>query len=250
MEIVDRIGSTNDALIERAEGGASGRIALLARRQEAARGSRGRFWHEPPRGNLAISVLLRDGDLPERSEFAVFVAALALADALDAFVEAPCRLVLKWPNDLLLAIPGRAPGKLAGILVETGRRGHGRTIADWMVIGFGANLLAAPEVEGARSLAEAGGLLAEADTVADHLLRRLDHWFARSADEGGFDAVRGAWLERAHPIGTPLEIDGGGVRRSGRFGGLDRDGALLLRTSSGCERVSTGTVLFGDRESG
>ncbi len=250
LEIVDRIGSTNDALIERAERGEAGRVALLARRQEAARGSRGRVWREPSAGNLALSVLLRGGDWGGRSGGVIFAASLALADALAPFVMPPCRLVLKWPNDVLLSAPKRAPGKVAGILIETGRPGNEAMPPDWMVIGFGANLLAAPDIEGACALADAGGPVAGAEVVARRLLERLDHWFALMADDDARGAIRSAWLERAHPPGTPIDVEGGGLRRSGRFEGLDGNGALLLRTSSGLERISTGTVLLGDRTSG
>jgi len=52
----------------------------------------------------------------------------------------------------------------------------------------------------------------------------LDRW--RQGDLGG---IRAAWEERAHPIGTPLRVRlPDGEARSGRFGGLDADGALRL----------------------
>ena len=249
LEIVDRIGSTNDALIARAETGETGRVALLARHQEAARGSRGRVWREPPSGNLALSVLIRGSDWKGPEGAAVFAASLALSDALCVFAPVPYGILLKWPNDVLLTVPEGPPGKLAGILIETGRPGHEGIAHDWMVIGFGANLLAAPDVEGARALAEAGGAVALAEAVASHLLERLDHWFALAAESADFGPIRSAWLDRAHPIGTPIRVEVGGRRRAGAFDGLDRNGMLLLRTATGLDRISTGTVLLGDPES-
>lgn len=242
FEIVDRVGSTNDALIARVAAGEAGHVALLARRQEAARGSRGRLWQEPPIGNLALSVLLRPFDQPPSTT--VFAASLALRDAL-GFVPAPFRLVLKWPNDVMLIGPDSRSGKVAGILVETARAGTG--LADWAVIGFGVNLLAAPPIEGARAIGEAVTELMSADQVAHTLLRQLDHWFA-IADTDGFAPIREAWLAAAHPFGTELAVESGGVRRRGRFAGLDGSGALLLRVGATTERISTGRVLLGNWE--
>jgi BirA family biotin operon repressor/biotin-[acetyl-CoA-carboxylase] ligase len=43
-----------------------------------------------------------------------------------------------------------------------------------------------------------------------------------------------AWLARAHPMGTPISIHSdGGEKVSGRFDGLEPDGALRLRRDNG-----------------
>ena len=92
---------------------ATGPLWILARRQTAARGRRGRAWVSPE-GNFAASLLARpSGVLALRS----FVAALGLFDALVAATGRPELFALKWPNDVLLT-----GGKLAGILLETGPR--------------------------------------------------------------------------------------------------------------------------------
>ncbi len=191
-------------------------------------------------------MLLRPQHPVETGRLAVFAAALALADALSRSVSAGWRLVLKWPNDVLLAGGLDPPGKVAGILVETGMAAPASG-TDWLVIGFGANLRQKPDLPGARCLAEAGGIEAMPEPVARVLLQRLDHWFGLGQRDG-FAPIRAEWLARAHPPGTILSVEGGGITRSGRFAGLGADGALLLDTSSGLERISTGTVLLGVRE--
>jgi BirA family biotin operon repressor/biotin-[acetyl-CoA-carboxylase] ligase len=133
LEIHDSLTSTNDVCIGRAETGEAAGLAVLARRQTGARGSRGRGWTEPPSGNLALSVLLRPGTALDRPGLWPFLAGLALHQALRQV--SPAAVTLKWPNDVLLR--GR---KLAGILIERGLRADGA----WLVIGFGANLAAAP----------------------------------------------------------------------------------------------------------
>ena len=60
-----------------------------------------------------------------------FVAALAVADAVDALLPRQVRATLKWPNDVLVR-----DGKIAGILLEQAD--------DALVLGVGLNVLQAP----------------------------------------------------------------------------------------------------------
>jgi len=54
-----------------------------------------------------------------------------------------------------------------------------------------------------------------------------------------------AWLTRAHPIGTPLTVHSSADEViSGRFDGVERDGALKLLLDDGSLR----TVRAGDVE--
>ena len=113
------LGSTNAEALARASLGERGPLWIVAERQTAGRGRRGREWVSEP-GNLYASLLLTDVAPAAATPEICFVAALALHDAvLDCCAGlAPARLTLKWPNDLLLD-----GGKLAG----NPRRGkHGR----------------------------------------------------------------------------------------------------------------------------
>ncbi len=245
FETHDTLGSTNDHCIAHAEAGAPDGLAVLAKRQTGARGSRGRSWSEPPAGNLALSVLLRPTATREPGLWP-FVAGLALHDGLEQVSGAD--LVLKWPNDLLLG--GR---KLAGILIERGFGPDGI----WMVIGFGANLRAAPVLPDrvVACLADSGSAPSQ-EEAAEAVLLALDHWCG-VFERHGFAPIREAWLARAHPVGTPLRaaLPGGaeadalangasGEQREGSFGGIAPDGALLFAWNERLWRVETGEVLL------
>jgi BirA family transcriptional regulator, biotin operon repressor / biotin---[acetyl-CoA-carboxylase] ligase len=145
-------------------------------------------------------------------------AGLALIEAVDAAVPDQ-RLMLKWPNDLLLG--GR---KLAGILLE--RSG------DRIVAGFGVNLASAP-LPTAASLGGAVTPQVFAPLLAASFARLLALW---RSSEG--EAMARAWLARAHPAGTPLTVHSGpGQTVSGSFAGIEPDGALRLRLPDGSEQV-------------
>jgi BirA family biotin operon repressor/biotin-[acetyl-CoA-carboxylase] ligase len=149
------------------------------------------------------------------------VAGLALIEALDT-ARPSLPLLLKWPNDLLLG-----GVKVAGILLE--RQG------DRVVIGFGVNLAAAPQIA-QRSAAHLGGMIAPeafAPLLAGSMSRMLRLW--RSSDPADFAR---AWLARAHPAGTELSVHGADseiVR--GRFDGIDPEGTLRLRLPDGTVRA-------------
>ncbi|MDE2515047.1 MAG: biotin--[acetyl-CoA-carboxylase] ligase [Rhodospirillales bacterium] len=235
----DTLPSTSDACIEAAMRGEPAGLVILARAQTAARGSRGRSWTSIP-GNLLLSVLLRPRrHAAEASRFAL-LAGVALAETLQAMLADPASVTLKWPNDLLL--DGR---KLAGILVDSAATPEGRI--DWLVIGIGVNLVAAPEGTDTPAIALStrmplGGVPA-VKTVADALLARLGAWLAIEAAQG-FAPVRAAWMGRAAPPGTSIGFRHGTARITGRFAGIDAEGALLIEEEQGAlRRFSSGEVL-------
>lgn len=189
--------------------------------QEQGRGRQGREWQSPT-GNFHGSTIvqLRPTD-PAPSSLAL-VAGVALMRAVE--LAAPATgLMLKWPNDLLLG-----PGKLAGILLE--RSG------DRVIAGFGVNLAAAPDLPDRRTAALAPIALVSPDAFAPLLAAAFARELQRWRDD--LAAVIGLWLESAHPIGTPLNVDGGDSESfRGEFDGLEPDGALRLRLGSGEVRV-------------
>ncbi|MCX8507888.1 MAG: biotin--[acetyl-CoA-carboxylase] ligase, partial [Rhodobacteraceae bacterium] len=111
---------------------------IMARRQTAARGRRGRVWISPA-GNFAASLLMRPSGDAAQAALRSFIAALALADSLADLSGPRAHISLKWPNDVLLN-----GGKVAGILLESVGQGAG---LGHLVIGIGVNLVAAPPPE-------------------------------------------------------------------------------------------------------
>lgn len=193
---------------------------LVALRQDEGRGRHGRVW-ETVEGNFFGStlVMLRPTDPPAPA--LALVAAVALIEA--ATVAAPgSALGLKWPNDLMLG-----DAKLAGVLLERSR--------ERVVAGFGVNLAAAPHVEGRKTASLAGGITPQAfaPLLAASFARSLAAW--RGLDP---EALARAWLARAHPPGTPLEVHSSpGERIAGQFDGIEPDGALRLRVHGGAIHI-------------
>lgn len=233
-EILDVTDSSNAEALRRAAAGAAGPLWLLARRQLAARGRRGRAWAMPP-GNFAASLLFRpEGPPAQRS----FVAALALFDALGAASGHFELLGLKWPNDVLLA-----GGKVAGILLEGGSDGA-------LAIGFGVNLAAAPDQADLEpgavrpaSLATAAGVCPTPEEFLDLLVPAYADWEARFRRDG-FAPIREAWLARATGIGDEIVARLPTGQVTGRFETVDAQGSLVVAAPEGRVVLPAADVFF------
>jgi len=219
------IGSTNAEALQRAAKGADEQW-IVADRQMAGRGRRGRRWVSEP-GNLYSSLLLYDPAPPQISPQICFVAALALHDAAQDCLPAldSGRLRLKWPNDLLL--DGR---KIAGILVEGASTGERRAV----VTGIGVNCAHHPDGTPypVTDFASAGFSVTPA-TLFERLAARMMDRLAQWRRGEGFAETRKAWLGRAHALGEEIEVKTPDSSIKGSFEEIDEDGALVLMLPGG-----------------
>lgn len=236
LRVVDECASTNAELVAHPPVD-DGRIhVLVAERQTAGRGRRGRPWQSWPGGSLTFSTLWRFAPGSPVPAGLSLAAGLALARALETLGVQGVQL--KWPNDVLVY-----GNKLAGILVEL-VPGRGRTPA--AVIGVGVNLKLPTDAHihdqpGVTDLATHCSPLPDRATVLGLLLAELHDLFALYAS-AGFAALRDAWQERNAFADLPVRISGEGSELSGLCVGVDEDGALLIRSEAGLSRILSGEV--------
>lgn len=161
------------------------------------------------------------------------LAGVAIARALDALTSVDARL--EWPNDV--HVEGR---KVAGALAHATSDGDGGMLA----LGIGINVHQRPEDfpadlrQRAISLAMAGHPL---DRLA--LLARLTRELDRLEEPAERAAALDEWRRRSTFLGKAVEVRAGErPPLRGIATAIDDDGALLVRTSSGTERVVAGEV--------
>jgi len=231
---LDSVGSTNDEARRLASSDAAADLlTVTADRQTAGRGRRGRVWQSPA-GNLHVSFLIRETKGLGQSAQIGFVAAVALAEALAELVPGE-EFRCKWPNDVMAR--GR---KLAGMLLESAGDG-------WIVLGIGVDVVAAPPpgetLHAAMALADLG-FRGDAPGVLAAFCRRFGPWLEAWRAEG-FAPVRAAWLDRARGVGEATVVRLDKETLTGRFAGLDEDGALILdQGEAGMRRIMAGDVFF------
>jgi BirA family transcriptional regulator, biotin operon repressor / biotin---[acetyl-CoA-carboxylase] ligase len=251
LDVVDRTGSTNADLAAAAADGAPDRTVLVAHRQDAGKGRRGRTWEAAPSQGLTFSLLLRPAEVPlAQWGWAPLIAGLALVVATEDYRPAagvdPVPAALKWPNDLLL---GPEQRKGAGILSEVVDGGVGGAGTQALVVGIGMNV-GTPEAElpeGGTSLLAQSVLRSRPDVLGDVLATFAsldDDWRAARGDAARAGLLAGyrrrcATLGRTVRVSLPADRELVGVAED-----VDDDGRLVVRPDGGSPvTVSAGDVV-------
>jgi len=241
IEVVESTGSTNADLLARAQQGEPEGTVLAAEEQRAGRGRMGRAWTAPPRAALTFSLLLKPAVPPARRGWLPLLTGVAVAEAVTKATGVETGL--KWPNDLLAA-----DAKLAGILAEAA--------GDAVVVGIGLNVSTEPaEFPGRRpgalpatSLAAAGATAPNREDILLAILEGFERWYRAWQQAGGDpdrSGLRPGYIRLSATIGRTVRAElPGGQALSGPAVGVDSDGRLLVRVSSGSEvAVAAGDVV-------
>lgn len=237
VEYFRTIGSTQDRAHELAREADSNSLPLLivAEEQTAGRGRGANRWWTGP-GSLAMSLMFDPANwsLPERPvPQRALITGLAIVDAVQPLLSGR-RVGLHWPNDVF--VDGK---KIAGILVDV--LGQGRH-----VVGIGLNvnnpLAGAPEEvrNRAASLCELAGRTFDRTEVLLSLIEQL-HSGLRAAAAAP-EEIGARFQELCLQVDRMLTIDSAGQVLAGRCAGIATDGALLLDTSNGRQRVYSGVL--------
>ncbi|MFZ2853540.1 MAG: biotin--[acetyl-CoA-carboxylase] ligase [Rhodocyclaceae bacterium] len=242
--------STSSVLLERAAHGAPAGSVIVADRQSAGRGRRGRNWLSSPESSLTFSLLWRFDGGVERLAGLSLAVGVAVARALDACGAEG--IALKWPNDILFSATG-TDAKLGGILVELQmerqmeRQANRRSML--AVIGIGLNLQLPAASAGHEAFVYPVAALAQAlPQLPDRhdLLAQLLIELAAVLDvfsHAGFAALRDDWqVVHAWQDRSVRLLRDGAVEKEGVCRGADADGALLIETASGVERCLSGDL--------
>ncbi|MGM9323171.1 biotin--[acetyl-CoA-carboxylase] ligase [Deinococcus aquaticus] len=201
---------------------------MVAERQTAGRGRRGRTW-DTTNGTLVFSVLLTSG--PHGAPLTLADLPLMPLAAGVALHRAAGVGGLKWPNDLL------APGgrKLAGILLEADLRGEE---ARRVVIGIGVNVTAAPQDAAHLSALHTPGTPEPTRAaLLGTLLRELERALAATPQQ-----TLAAWRAANVTLGRPVRIQTHAGLLEGTATDLDAQGSLIVTTPAGPRTVSAGDV--------
>ena len=223
VEVLPEIDSTSTELMRRIRAGRGEPTLLVAERQSAARGRMGKAWYSERGASLSFSLALPLAPADW--------AGLSLAVGVTVARCLHPDLRLKWPNDLWLA-----DRKLGGILIETTALEGQR----FVVIGIGLNILP----RSAEGLSTAPAALSELrpDCDAPQALRDIAAPLVAAVkrfEQHGFAPFRQAFDDLDLLRHRPLRLSDG---TTGIGQGVADDGALLVQTDSGLQRVTSAEV--------
>ena len=232
-EWFDKLASTNATLRDQFFQGRevpSGAI-IATHEQTAGRGRQDRKWLTAPDSNLCFSLFIRTHAELAAGPSLTMAAALAVNDLLRSM---GIRSAPKWPNDVL--VENR---KICGILSE-------RIEPAGIIVGIGLNVnMSTEEADAidrpATSILIESGRAADIPKTLEALLPHLEHWIGEW-ESGGFSNLRESWTTQAGPIGKPLTVHDGDVKKSGTLASFGGHGELLLKTENGIETIWSGDV--------
>ena len=234
--------STNDLASALAEHDAPEGAMALALAQTAGRGRHGREWFSPPGAGLYVSIVCRN---PAILPTLTLAAGVAVAEGIARSTGLP--VAIKWPNDIVVH-DDYAPGKrrkLAGILAEGA---IGPAGVQYVVLGFGINVRQAnyPAALAARvtSIEHELGRPVDAASLLAEILVALNEQVGMMR-AGRHADVLARWRELSPSAsGSRVDWTAGDTAHRGITQGIDDDGALLVRTSRGTERIIAGELVW------
>lgn len=215
-------GSTNDVAKQLAAADSQAGTLVVTAAQTAGRGRAGNQWLAQPGSALTASIILRPALAAAQTAQLALLGGLAAQRAITACAKVAA--LLKWPNDVLLG--GR---KVCGVLAESSFAGD---CCEWVVLGFGVNVNAAPQLPAtvlpATAVAVEAGIPVSRLQLLHALLAQLSALLPLLGSADLSDACNAvlAWRDQRVEVEGPAPA-------AGVLLGLAPDGALQLRTDGG-----------------
>ena len=236
VSVLHSVDSTNSEALRRLEARNAAPFIVLAERQSAGRGRRGRTWVSPFAENLYYSLVLRVEGGMRQLEGLSLVVGLALLQAIRAMGVSGAGL--KWPNDLLVG-----DRKIAGILLELS--GDPADVCH-VVIGVGVNVNmmpteAQPIDQPWTSMRAALGHGVDRNELVVALNQQLARYL-ESHRKQGFSALREEWQNNHLWQGRRVVLTAGVQQVAGVVLGVDASGAIRLLVDGEEQHFSGGEL--------
>ena len=230
--------STNRIAKALANGGAADGTIVIAEEQTGGKGRLGRAFFSPKYKSILMSIILKPKFLPHEAPKCTLMAAVAAANAMLRFNLKPG---IKWPNDILYE-NRKAIGILTEINAEMGK-------INYIIVGIGINVNINrdefPEElrDIAASLSEMKGERISRIDFLKALLEEFDKLYIE-ANNNNFDKIFEQWREYNITLGKKIRVipAGGDEEFTAIAEDIDSEGALIVKTENGLEKVYAGDV--------
>ncbi len=234
---MEEVDSTNEEAKRYASQGVESGALIVAEKQTAGKGRRGRSWSNTPGECLQMSLLLRPSLTPNETAGLTLVAALAVCRAVESVLPS-LRPQIKWPNDVIVGTK-----KICGILVEL-LLDAGQNI---VVIGIGVNVnnmcFPAELREKATSLRLETGRPVERELLMERIWQDFETLYERYQLTNNMRGLKPDYEQRLVNIGRPVCVRYAAESLEGIAEGIDTEGRLLLRGNDGIQRrIDAGEV--------
>lgn len=204
---------------------------VVADKQNAGRGRRGRRWDSPAGSSIYMSVLLRPEFAPDKASMLTLVMAYSVQKVLKQCTG--LEVQIKWPNDMVFH--GK---KLAGILTEMSTE---IDYINYVVIGIGINVNTEtfPEelFDRATSLRRECGHDVQRSRIIAEILKQFEWDYERFLETEDLSWMRDMYNACLVNCGQEVMIHGAETPYRAQALGINDAGELLVRREDGTEQT-------------
>lgn len=204
---------------------------------------RGRYHHSwvSGRGGVWLTLLLEPDRKKFRNVWAYgFAASLSVVELLSEF---KVQASISWPNDVLVN-----GSKISGVLTEARLYGNEKAIEETkpghpLALGVGLNVT--NDVSGVPAPYPVTNMLENTESRPDFrfVRKRLIEILFIRAFKGEQDLTVKEYRTKLHTLGRAVTVRSGNCMISGKAEDIDSDGALIIRTEKGLEKMFTGEIV-------
>jgi len=198
---------------------------VIARKQNVGKGRIGRSWISPE-GGLWMSIVIRPDFSVDSIIFTQFIAALAVADAIQEATNIGSRL--KWPNDVLIN-----EKKVCGILVDVNLEGKDKKIV--MGIGLNANIESSlinnyltDDTTKATTLKQEYGNDIDLVYLTKSIVDRIEYYYNFLSGGKALEIIE-LWKQNSDMFGRRAIVYDGIEKITGEVVDIDQDGSLIMK---------------------
>jgi BirA family transcriptional regulator, biotin operon repressor / biotin---[acetyl-CoA-carboxylase] ligase len=198
---------------------------VIARKQNVGKGRIGRSWISPE-GGLWMSIVIRPDFSVDNIIFTQFIAALAVADAIQQATHIRSRL--KWPNDVLIN-----EKKVCGILVDVNLEGKDKKIV--MGLGLNANIESSllnkyltADTTKATTLKEEYGNDIDLVYLTKSIVDRIEYYYNFLSSGKALEIIE-LWKQNSDMFGRRAIVYDGIEKIMGEVVDIDKDGSLIMK---------------------
>jgi BirA family biotin operon repressor/biotin-[acetyl-CoA-carboxylase] ligase len=231
--------STNNELKRLAASGAPEGTVVIAERQLAGRGRRGRTWETGEGKAITMSILLRPEISPTNVQAITLAASCAVVRTIEPFTSV--KPEIKWPNDILLS--GK---KVCGILTEMTAEPD-RILS--IIVGIGLNVFQQKEdfaeelKETATSIALNSSCPLSRSVLASAILEEFEILYLDFIHRQSTAKFLDIWRSFSCTIGCDIIISQGEKNWQAKALDVLEDGCLLVESADGARQaIASGEI--------
>mgnify|MGYP002597288012 FL=1 len=233
----DETDSTNTRAKELGEKGAEHGTLVIADRQNAGKGRRGRSWESPEGTSIYMTILLRPDMMPVKAPQMTLLMAIAATKGIGQVAGLEARI--KWPNDIV-SLSGK---KLCGILTEMSAE---IDYINYVVIGIGVNVNqdSFPQEikERATSLYLELGHKVQRSQLIAAIMESFEECYEKFMETEDLSGLMEAYNSLLVNRGREVKILEPGHEYTGTALGINEKGELLVETEEDIKEVYAGEV--------